>query len=172
MGGIYESLWDKYIQDIFTVLIDGIGWAQIVEFSLPQWAEGDLPEESAVKQYYELMREGHRRRGTICTGGEHIEGRMRDAGFVDIQTHKKFVAIGDWPGEAETLEDAAFRRATSRCFFENARDLIEDQPIFKETYPLKADRKLFADRVWEECYNRRYPLFTEMYFAPSPFSVV
>jgi len=164
MGGIYETSWNAYIQDIYEILIPESGRAQIIEFSLPKWAENSLPSSSALKEYYTLMHEGHRRRGTISSGGAHIEQRMRNAGFVDIQVTTEYVAVGDWPDEAETVEEADFRRATSRCFFENVRDLVEDQPIFKEVYPTRAERKKFADRVWEECYNGRYPLYTEMYF--------
>ena len=164
MGGVYETAWDHYIRDIYEILIPDHGHAQIIEFSLPKWANGSLPPNSALAEYYSLMAEGHRRRGTISSGGSHLQQRMRNAGFVDIQVTAKYVAVGDWPGEAKTVEEANFRRATSRCFFENVRDLVEDQPIFKEAYPSRVERKKFADRVWEECYVGRYPLYIEVYF--------
>jgi hypothetical protein len=94
--GLRKNRWPRYLQELRRLLNRG-GWAQVSEFYYNiQSDSGRLTETNELfrwGQVYRTLMESDRDPRVGRTLGD----KLREAGFVDVQTRTFHVPIGDWP---------------------------------------------------------------------------
>jgi len=156
MGGVTKDQWSAYVKDIFRICKPDIGWVQMVETN-PNFTcdDGSVPEDAAIWEYQRYKYETQEVKRNLHLSPDHLEGRVRDAGFVDIQVKKIRMYIGDW-GLCDSKLKAA-GRAAAYCFSEVIAPFMESM---KNYYPDVYERKEFVKRVRADIANESYHMYT------------
>jgi hypothetical protein len=117
-------------------------------------------------QYQRYKYETQEVKRNLHLSPDHLEGRVRDAGFVDIQVKKIRMHIGDWGLCGLTilfhsnLADPKLKaagRAAAFCFSEVIAPFMESM---KNYYPDIYERKEFVRRVRADIANESYHMYT------------
>jgi len=100
----------------------------------------------------------HRERTGTVDGGEHIEQRMKNAGFIDVQRFEKTIYYGDWNQDEEL---GHVWRETKKVFSGTVEPIVVS--CFKRQLPDLRLREKFARDAVHDFLTHDYHLYRTMY---------
>jgi|SRR5579862_6905803 hypothetical protein len=114
------------------------------------------------------MKELFESKRNIILGGEHLEQRFRDRGFIDVRVLQKDIVLGDWNTSTQILDEgltvapktAAYGRAARTVWIGALCAMVEH---LSDYYPDKTKRQEMADKVKADLCNPNYHFFCPMY---------
>ena len=180
MSGLTQEQWPLFVKDVFRVCKPGTGWAQLIEASAYlSCDDGTVPKDSpiwevrpmhATDQYQRYEHEIFEVEKRFIWNPYHIETRLQEAGFVDVQIKKVHVKIGSWVTGCthcirltiDTKLRAAAYAATD--VWSGVVDPLVDKMI--SYYPDAEKRTQFSKRTVRDMKNRSYHLYSPMYDFP------
>jgi len=156
MAGVQKDQWSAYVREIFRITKPGTGCVQIIEGSVYHECDDDsVPKDAAVWEYQRYQREYLELRNNLILTPDHVEPRVRAAGFVDIQVRHTRLHIGDW-GLTDPMQKAA-APASVRAWIGSIAPMMDG---FKQwVYPDDNERAEFVKRLQADFTNKSYHLY-------------
>ncbi|KAF2463807.1 S-adenosyl-L-methionine-dependent methyltransferase [Lindgomyces ingoldianus] len=101
--------WPKMMQQAYKFTKPG-GWVEFQDFDTMFYtsSNGDYKPGNLVEEWASKIREGLKKFGVEPDPGPKIEGWVKDAGFVNIQSKTLPFPIGTWPKDKMLKEVGAF----------------------------------------------------------------
>jgi len=96
----------------------------------------------------------------MVDGGWHIEQRMKNAGFVDVQCVEKTVYYGDWNGDPNM---AQFWREWKMIYSGTIEPIV--LTCMESEFPHLRDREKFARDALRDYLAHNYPMYAKMYVS-------
>ena len=90
--------WPFYVQKVMTLLRPG-GWAEMQDLSYVWYRNGRVCSDEWAWMRARALREGARRKGLDMDAGRNLKRRMKEAGFVDVQTREYRIPYGTWQAD-------------------------------------------------------------------------
>jgi hypothetical protein len=87
------------------------GYLEYQDGMLPMKFHEPPPPDSSFVKWISLLLEASEKIGRPLTNAHHYSEWMREAGLVDIQERKFFLAVGPWPENARDKKLGAYNRA-------------------------------------------------------------
>ena len=89
--------WPKLVGQAFTNTKPG-GWVEFQDFDPTYFSDdGSLKEGASLAKFVRLFNEACSGFGRLSTPGPHLEGWLKDAGFINV-AHERFrLPVGPWP---------------------------------------------------------------------------
>lgn len=112
MGSVKD--WPALLKKAYKHLAPG-GWLELKEFDVNMFSDdGSVKPDSAGKKYFNTLIEAATKAGQKMDDTARLAGRVKDAGFVDIQEKNYKVPCGTWPKDKRYREIGMWTKEISQ----------------------------------------------------------
>ncbi|KKA24215.1 hypothetical protein T310_1754 [Rasamsonia emersonii CBS 393.64] len=93
----------RLIQQAYNNTVPG-GWVEFHDWDAVLYSEDDSLKDTALQQYYDVVRNAFIGSGYELDPGPKLEGWFREVGFENIHVQKYVVPLGIWPKDEHLVE--------------------------------------------------------------------
>lgn len=142
------------------------GYVELAELgSLACCDDGSMKDDNGVKQHIELQTKAFTSTGRPPATAESLRGRLKEAGFVDVQVFNFKHPLGPWPKESRLKHIGALNLLNAKTGFH-----AYGMQIFTRTLGMpKEEAEKLCTAAYESIRDKRNHVYTLLWVLYLPF---